>query len=156
MWCCLFPIYITGIKFLIWMHYWSCFRHSDKSGYLSLYIQFYKLLWFWFYADFFFNLGFYYKSLLYSIYCTTASPKEPRSVTSGLRVAVQPANRLYLSGSCVNSYQTFMSFLQKRCSRLFVLLFLIEYLISRSWLCLRSMYSVYSENREHLSDIKLF
>ena len=28
----------------IWLRYWSCFRHSNKSDYYSLYIQFYKLL----------------------------------------------------------------------------------------------------------------
>ena len=31
------PLYICGIKFLIWLHYWSCFRHSNKNGYCSLY-----------------------------------------------------------------------------------------------------------------------
>ena len=35
-----FPIYICGIKFLIWFRFWSCFRHSDKNGYCFLYIQF--------------------------------------------------------------------------------------------------------------------
>ena len=33
----------------------------------------------------------------------------------------------------MKSYQTFMCFLHIRCSQLFVLLFLIEYLISREW-----------------------
>ena len=31
-----FHIYICCVKFLIWLRYWSCFRHSDKSGYCSL------------------------------------------------------------------------------------------------------------------------
>ena len=62
-WCCLFPIYICDIKFLIWLRYWSCFRHSDKSGYCSLYIQLYKLLWF--HVDFFLNLEFYYNDVEY-------------------------------------------------------------------------------------------
>ena len=53
-----FLIYICGIKFLIWLRYWSCFRHSDKSGCRSLYIQSYKLLWLWFYVNFFLNLEF--------------------------------------------------------------------------------------------------
>ena len=56
-------IYICGVKFLIWLRYWSCFRHSDKSGYCSLYIQFYKLLWLWFYVDLFLNLGFYHNAV---------------------------------------------------------------------------------------------
>ena len=43
----------------------SCFRHSDKSGYCSLSIQFYKLLWLWFYPDFFLNSGFYYNDVEY-------------------------------------------------------------------------------------------
>ena len=60
MWCCLFPIYICGIKFLIWLRYWSCFRNS---GYCSLYIQFYKLFWLWFYVDVFLNLRFYYNTV---------------------------------------------------------------------------------------------
>ena len=47
------------------MCYWSCFRHSDKSGYCSLYIQFYKLFWLWFYVDIFLNLGFYYNDVEY-------------------------------------------------------------------------------------------
>ena len=33
-------ICICVIKFLIWLRYWSCFRHSDKRGYCSLYIHF--------------------------------------------------------------------------------------------------------------------
>ena len=57
------PIYICGLNFLIWLRYWYCFRHSDKSGYCSLYIQFYKLLWLTFYVDFFLNLGFYYNNV---------------------------------------------------------------------------------------------
>ena len=63
MWCCSFPIYICDINFLIWLRHWSCFRRSDKSGYSSLYIQFYKLLWLWFCVDFFLNLGFYYNAV---------------------------------------------------------------------------------------------
>ena len=39
------------------------FRHSDKSGHFSLYIQFYKLLWLTFYIDFFLNLEFYYNDV---------------------------------------------------------------------------------------------
>ena len=62
-WCCPFPIDICGIKFLIWLRYWSCFRHSNKTGYCFLHIQFYKLLWLWFYVDFFLNLGFYYNAV---------------------------------------------------------------------------------------------
>ena len=100
------PLYICDIKFLIWLRYWSCFRHSDKSCYSSLYIQFYKLLWF--YVDFFLNLGFYYNDVEYRheyhnrqhisikkypcfIVYMTVSPAETPSVTSGLRVSVQPA-----------------------------------------------------------------
>ena len=88
------------------MSYWSCFRHSDKSGYCSLYIQFYKLLGF--HVDFFLNLGFYYNDVKYRhkyhnrqhisirknpcfIVYMTASPAETPSVTSRLRVSVQPA-----------------------------------------------------------------
>ena len=37
-------LYISGTRFLISLRHWSCFRHSDKSGYCSLYTQFYKLL----------------------------------------------------------------------------------------------------------------
>ena len=97
--------------FLIWLRYWSGFRHSDKRGYCSLYIHFYKLLWLTFYFDFFLNLGFYYNDVAYRhrchkyynrqhisirkspcfIICMTASPAETSSVTSGLRVSVQPA-----------------------------------------------------------------
>ena len=62
-WCCRFPICIWGIELLIWLRYWSCFRHSFKSDYCSLYIQFYKL--FWFYVDFFLNLGFCYNDVKY-------------------------------------------------------------------------------------------
>ena len=62
-WCCPIPIYICGIKFLIWLRYWSSLWHSDKSGYCSLYIQFYKLLWLWFYVDFFLNFEFYYNAV---------------------------------------------------------------------------------------------
>ena len=65
MWCCRFPIYICGNKFLIWLRYWSCFRHSDKSGGGFLYIQFYKMLWLWFYVDFYLTLGFYYNAVEY-------------------------------------------------------------------------------------------
>ena len=54
------------------------------------------------------------KALLYSIYdgVTRRNP----SVTSGLRVSVQP---VYLSGSCMKSYQAFMCFLHIRCLQLF-------------------------------------
>ena len=58
MWCCPFPVYISDNKFLIWLRYGSCFRLSDKSGYL-IYIQFNKLLWLWFSVAFVLNLGFY-------------------------------------------------------------------------------------------------
>ena len=58
---CRFPIYISGIKFLIWLCYWSCFRHSHKSGCCFHYIRFYKLLWFC--VDFFLNLGLYYNAV---------------------------------------------------------------------------------------------
>ena len=47
---------------------------------------------------------------------TTASPAEPPSVTSGLRVSIQPTKRLHLSGSCVTSYQKCMGFRHIRCS----------------------------------------
>ena len=106
MWCCCFSIYICGIKFLIWLRYLSCFRHSDKSGYCSLYIQLYKLLWSWFYVDFFLNLVFYYNAVecrqkyhnrqhisirkCFLVYMTS-SPEETPSVTLGLRVSVQLA-----------------------------------------------------------------
>ena len=59
MWCCHFPIYICDIKFLNWLRYWSYFRHSNKSGCCSLYIQFHKLLWLWFSVNFLLNLGFF-------------------------------------------------------------------------------------------------
>ena len=58
-----FPIYICGIKFLIWLRYCSCCWHSDKTGSSSLYIKFYKLLRLWFYVDFFLNLGFHYNAV---------------------------------------------------------------------------------------------
>ena len=83
--CCLFPIYICGIKFLLWQRCLFCFRHSDKSGFgfpkiihhilvgahqaeifskkYSIYNQFYKLLLLGFYFDFLLNLGFYYKAV---------------------------------------------------------------------------------------------
>ena len=38
----LFYLFLVN-KSLIWLRYWSCFQHSDKSGYCSLYIQFHKL-----------------------------------------------------------------------------------------------------------------
>ena len=161
-WCCLFHIYICGIKFF-WLRYLSCFQHSKKCGYgfakiihhifvgahqaklfsnkYFLYIQFYKLLWLWFYVDFFLNFGFYYNaveyrhkylnrqhinirkiSLLYRKY--DASPAESPSVTSELRVSVQPASRLHLSGSCAKSYQKIISFLYIRFLPLCALLFL--------------------------------
>ena len=63
MWCCPLPIYISSIKFEIWLHYWSYSRHSDKSGYCSLFIQFYKLLWLWYLVDFFLNWRFYYNAV---------------------------------------------------------------------------------------------
>ena len=108
MWCFPFPIYICGIKFLTWLHYWSYFWHSNKSGYCSLYIQFYKLLWLWFYVYFFLNLGFYYNAVEYRhkyhnmqhisirknpcfiVYTTTSRENLP-SIMSKLRVSVQPA-----------------------------------------------------------------
>ena len=65
MWCCRFPIYICDIKFLIWLRYWSCFWHDDKCDYCSLHIQFYKLLWLWFYVDFYSNLGCYCNNVEY-------------------------------------------------------------------------------------------
>ena len=152
-------IYICGIKFLIWLRYRSCFRQSDKSGYCSLYIQFYKLLWLWFYADLFLNLEFYYNDVEYrhryfnrqhisrrknpcfTVY-TTALPEEPPSVTSGLRMLVQLAQpALHIRLLCEELSNVY--FLHKKFSRLFVLLFRIGYLISRSWLCLRSMCSVH-------------
>ena len=49
----------------MWLRYWSCFRHSNKSGYCSLYIQFYKLLWLWFHVAFFLNSEFI--TMMYSI-----------------------------------------------------------------------------------------
>ena len=36
--CCPFPIYSSGVKFVIWLRYWSYFQESDKSGYCSLFI----------------------------------------------------------------------------------------------------------------------
>ena len=157
MWCCPFPIYICGIKFLIWLRHWSCFQHSDKDGYCSFYIRFYKLLWLWFYVGFFLNLGFYYNAVENRhkylntqhisirknscvIVCTTASPAEAPSVTSGLRVLIQPASPIrllceQLPKVCVFCTLDFHDF--------FVLLFRIEYFISRFWLCLRSMCSVH-------------
>ena len=51
--------------FLIWLRYWSCFRHGDKSDYCFLYIQFYKLISLWFYVDFFLNLAFNYNVVEY-------------------------------------------------------------------------------------------
>ena len=108
MWCCPSFIYICRIRFLIWLRYWSCFRHSNKRGYCSLYIQFYKLLELWLYVDFLLNLRFYYSDVEYRhkyhirqhisirknpcfIVYMTASPTETLSVTSGLRESVQPA-----------------------------------------------------------------
>ena len=107
----------------------------------------------------FFNLEFYYNAVEYKhkyfctqhiskknpcfIVYTTASPKEPPSVTSGLRVSVQPAKpaspiRLLCEQlSKVDVFSTHKTFTT------FVLLLLIEYLISRSWLRLRSMCLVY-------------
>ena len=37
-WCCLFPIYSSGVKYVILLRYWSYFQESDKSGYCSLLI----------------------------------------------------------------------------------------------------------------------
>ena len=71
----------------------------------------------------------------------TAPLAEIPSVTLGLRVSVHPAKPALPIR--MKSYQTPICFLHIRCSRLFVFLFLIEYLISRSWLCLRSMCSVH-------------
>ena len=53
----------------------------------------------------------------------TASPAEATSVMSGLRVQFSQPSRLYLSGSCMKSYQTLMCFLSITCLRLFVLSF---------------------------------
>ena len=58
-------LYLWYIKFLIWLHNWSYFRHCGKSCYCSLYIQFYKLLWLWFYVDYLLNLGFYHDAVKY-------------------------------------------------------------------------------------------
>ena len=123
-----FPIYICGIKFLIWLCYWSCFRHSDKSSYCSLYIQFYKLLWLWFYVDFFLNLGFCYNNVEYRhkrhkyhnrqhisirknpcfILYITVSPAETPSVTLGLKVSIRSAKPAlairFLYGDLPNVY----------------------------------------------------
>ena len=146
--------------FLIWLRYWFCFRHSDKSVYCSLYIQFYKLLLLWFHVDFFLKLLFYYNAVEYRhkyhntqhismrknscfIVYMTASPEELPSITLGLGVSVQPAKPtspiwfLYQELPKVYVYSAHKIFTT------FVLLFLIEYLISRSWLCLRCMCSVH-------------
>ena len=72
----------------------------------------------------------------------TASPEKSLSETSRLRVSVQPA-----SPSNVNSYEKFKWFLHITCSRLFVILFVIEYLVSG--LCLRSVFIAYPNPREH-------
>ena len=151
-------MYICGIKFLIWLRYCSCFRHNDKSGYCSLYIQFCKLLWL--YIDIFLNFGFYFnavgfrhkylnrqhinirKNLCFIVYIT-ASLAETLSVTSGLRVSVQPAKLASPIRLLCEQLPNVYVFSAIIFSRLFVLLFLKEYLISRSWLCLRSMCSVY-------------
>ena len=142
-------MYICVIKFLIWLRYWSCFRHSNESGYCSLYIQFYKLLWLWFYVGFFLNLGYYYndveyrhnhsrqhisirKNLCFTVNMT-ASPAEAPSVTSGLRVSVQrakpvlPIRFLYeeLPKVCVFSahkmFTTFCTLFPNRISRFKIL-----------------------------------
>ena len=150
MWFCRFHIYIRGIKFPIWQHSWSCFRHSDKSSYCSLYMQFYKLFWLWFHVDFFLNLGFYHNTVNYRhqyfneqyistrknpyfIVYTKASPEKPPSVTSGSRVSVQPAKPALP-----------IRFLYKELPNVYVFsTHKVEYLISRFWLCLRSMCSVH-------------
>ena len=110
MWCCPFPIYICGIKLLNRLHYWSCFRHCDKSGYFSLYIQFYNCCVYGFVLIFFLNLGFYYNAVEYrhkylntqhiSIkknpcfivyqHALPATPAGPSSVTSRLSISIQP------------------------------------------------------------------
>ena len=155
-----FSFYFYDIKFLIWLCYWSCFRHSDKSRYCYLYIKFCKLLRIWFYVDFVLNLGYYHNAVQYShkyinrqhisirknpcfkIY-TTASPAQSPSVTSGLRVSVQPAKLASPIRFLYEELPKVYVFSAHRISRHFILLFPIGYLISRSWICLSSMCSVH-------------
>ena len=146
-------IYIYSIKFLIWLRYWSCFWHRDKSGCCSLYSQFYKLFWLWFYVDFFLNLGFCYNDVRYRhkylnrqhisirktslLYRMTASPAETPSVTSELIGSVQPAKpALPIMFLCLCENLPKFHVFSARKKTIFLFLFLIEYLISRSWLCL--------------------
>ena len=79
--------------------------------------------------------------LLYSI-DTTALPEDHQSVTSGLRGWVQPAKPDLHIRLLYEVLPKVYVFSEHRYSRLFVFLFLIEYLISSSWLCLRSMCSI--------------
>ena len=100
---------------------------------------------------------------------TTTSLAGPSSATLGLRMPVKLAKPASRIGLLCEQLPKVNVFLHIRFSRLGVLLFLIEYLISRSWLCLKSMCSVHClhepkvalcflwfGSREHISDIKLF
>ena len=170
MWCCLFSIYISDIKFLliICLRYWTCFRHSDKSGYCSLYIQFTSCCGYDFMLIFSLNLGFYYnvveywhkylnphymnirKNLCFVVYATASLEEQP-SVTSRLRASIQPAKPASLIRLLCEQLPKVYVFSAHKVSQLTVFLFLIESLISRSWLCLRSMCSVHywHKSKEH-------
>ena len=104
MWCCHFPIYICDTKFLIWLRYWSCFRHSNKSGCCSLSIQFHKLLWLWlwFSVNFLLNLGFFCNAVELGGQTTAHGPHAARqSNFSGPSTLIETSIYIYKT-QCVS------------------------------------------------------
>ena len=89
-------------------------------------MQFYKLLWLWlwFYVDFSLNLGFYCNDVEY------------RHKTFGFRVLVQPAKPALPIRLLYEELPNVYVYSAHKMFTTFFLLFLIEYLISRFWLCL--------------------
>ena len=73
----------------------------------------------------------------------TASPEETPSVTSGLRVSVQPAKLVLPIKFLYEELPNVFVFSAHKIFTTFCGSFLIKYVISRSWLCLRSMYFVH-------------
>ena len=69
--------------------------------------------------------------------------EETSSITSGLGVSVQPAKPALPIRFLYEELPNVYVFSANKLFTTFLLFFLIEYLISRSWLCLTSMRSVH-------------
>ena len=77
----------------------------------------------------------------------TASPAETPSVTSGLKVSVQPVKPALPIRFLYEELPNVYVFSAHKMFTTFCAAFPIEYLISRYWLCLRSMFSVHCRHK---------